>query len=71
MEAHSRRELQIPTSCVQRPQKYIDEFNLRKLIEFEVETLEVEVVERDLVIEQHHQRADYWEKEYCEAAVNP
>ena len=51
--------------------KYIDEFNLRKLIEFEVETLEVEVVERDLVIEQHRQRADYWEKEYCEVAVNP
>ena len=52
-------------------ERYIDEFNLRKLIEFEVETLEVEVVERDIVIEQHRQRADFWAKEYCEVAVNP
>ena len=51
-------------------EKYVDEFNLRKLIEFEVETLEVEVVERDIVIEQHCQRADFWAKEYCKVAVN-
>ena len=50
--------------------KYIDKFNLRKLIEFEVDTLEVEVVERDIVIKQQRQWADHWEKEYFEVAVN-
>ena len=52
-------------------EKYINKFNLWKLIEFKVEMLEVEVVERDIVIEQHCQWVDFWAKEYCEIAVNP
>ena len=40
---------------------YWDYYSLCQLLDFEVKQLEVEVVERDIVIETYRKKAQYWE----------
>ena len=50
---------------------YFDYYGLRQLLDFEVEQLEVEIVERDIVIETEKERAKYWAEQFSEYCVYP
>ena len=50
---------------------YWDYYSLCQLLDFEVKQLEVELVERDIVIESEKEQANYWAEQFSEYCVYP